>query len=105
MLIAILAGAVCIIITILLFAPMFRHALLFRPVALFFLFEGIWIMFDYLVSQLWPGIEAMQWVHYAGVIIFGGYLMICLIYSRPKKEKSKRKSSRNKRRARRTTTE
>lgn len=91
MLIAILSGAVCIIIAILLFTPAFRHALLFRPVALFFLFEGVWIMFDYIVSQLWPGIEAMQWVHYAGVIIFGGYLMLCLIYSKPKKEKKSRK--------------
>lgn len=98
MLIAILAGTVCIIIAILLFTPIFRHALLFRPVALFFLFEGIWIMFDYLVSQLWPGLEAMQWVHYAGVIIFGGYLIICLIYSKPKKEKRKSKGSKNKRR-------
>ncbi len=99
MLIAILAGAVCIIIAILLFAPMFRHALLFRPVALFFLFEGVWIMFDYLISQLWPGVEAMQWVHYAGVIIFGGYLIICLIYSKPKKEKHKASKSRKTKRA------
>lgn len=105
MLIAILASAVCIIIAILLFTPIFRHALLFRPVGLFFLFEGIWIMFDYLVSQLWPGNEAMQWVHYAGVIIFGGYLMICLIYSKPKKEKSKSRKSKKKRTSRRATTE
>lgn len=104
MVIAILASAVCIIIAILLFTPMFRHALLFRPVALFFFFEGIWIMFDYLISQLWPGVEAMQWVHYAGVIIFGGYLMVCLIYSRPKKEKKKSKKK-NKKRARKTAIE
>lgn len=105
MLIAILAGAVCIIIAILLFTPTFRHALLFRPVALFFLFEGIWIMFDYLVAQLWPGLEAMQWVHYAGVIVFGGYLIICLIYSKPKKEKRKGRKSKKKRTARRATAE
>ncbi|MBQ1992651.1 MAG: hypothetical protein II233_07755 [Clostridia bacterium] len=103
MLIALLAGAVCVIIAILLFTPMFRHALLFRPVALFFFFEGIWILFDYLISQLWPGVEAMQWVHYAGVIIFGGYLIVCLICSRPKKEK--KKSKKKKTRSRKTATE
>ena len=61
-------------------------------------------MFDYLISQLWPGVEAMQWVHYAGVIIFGGYLMVCLIYSKPKKEKKKSKKK-NKKRARKSATE
>lgn len=94
MLIAILAAAVCLIVAIVLFTPMFRHLLLFRPVALFFIFEGLWIMGDFFVSQIWPSVEAMQWVHYAGIIVFGGYLIICLFFSRPKKEKdSKRKKS------------
>lgn len=96
MLIAILAAAVCLIVAIVLFTPMFRHLLLFRPVALFFIFEGLWIMGDFLVSQLWPGTEAMQWVHYAGIIVFGGYLVICLFFSRPKKEKASKKKKKRK---------
>ena len=47
MLIAILSGAVCLIISIILFTPMFRHFTILRPVALFFIFEGIWIFVDY----------------------------------------------------------
>lgn len=92
MLIAIISAVVCLIISIVLFTPAFRRLLILRPVALFFLFEGIWIMFDYIIMQIWPGIEAMQWVHYAGIIIFGGYLLICLFFSRPGKQKSRSKS-------------
>jgi len=100
--IAILAGAVCLVIAIVLFTPMFRHALLFRPVALFFMFEGVWIMGDYLVNQLWPGNDAMLWVHFVGVIVFGGYLLLCLLYSRPKKEKNKKNNKKTKARKTRT---
>ena len=50
--IAILAGVVCLVIAIVLFTPVFRHALLFRPVALFFIFEGIWIMGNYLAKAV-----------------------------------------------------
>lgn len=94
MLIAIISAVVCLIISIVLFTPAFRGLLILRPVALFFIFEGIWIMVDYIITQIWPGIEAMQWVHYAGIIIFGGYLLICLFFSRPGKYKNRKKSRR-----------
>ena len=68
MLIAILSGAVCLIISIILFTPMFRHFMILRPVALFFIFEGVWIFVDYLIARIYPGTEAMQWIHYAGII-------------------------------------
>lgn len=102
MLIAIIAAVICLIIAIVLFTPMFRHLILFRPVALFFIFEGIWIMCDYIITQMWPGTEAMQWVHYAGVIVFGGYLILCLLFSRPKKEK-KKKNGKNKNKSKRVS--
>ncbi len=101
MLVAILSAAVCLIIAIVLFTPTFRHLPLFRPVALFFIFEGIWIMADYLFTQLFPGTEAMQWTHYAGVIVFGGYLAICLFFSKPKKTKNEKRSKSKKQRNKR----
>ncbi|MEF2918955.1 MAG: hypothetical protein U0O22_00615 [Acutalibacteraceae bacterium] len=102
MLIAILSAAICLIIAIILFTPTFRHLPLFRPVALFFIFEGVWIMADYLFTQLFPGTEAMQWVHYAGVLVFGGYLAICLFFSKPKKPKNEKNSKRSKRKKQRS---
>lgn len=93
--IAILAGVVCLVIAIVLFTPVFRHALLFRPVALFFIFEGIWIMGNYLAKELWPGNDAMQWVHYVGIIVFAGYLLICLLLVFPKKTRKQRAKGQN----------
>lgn len=98
--IAILSSLICLAVAVVLFTPMFRSAPLFRPVAVFFAFEGVWILFNYLVTQLWPRNAAMQWIHYTGIIVFGGYLLLCLFYSRPKKEKpgkDKKKAKKKKR--------
>lgn len=101
MLVAILSAAICLIIAIVLFTPTFRHLPLFRPVALFFIFEGVWIMVDYLFTQMFPGTEATQWIHYAGVIVFGGYLAICLFFSKPKKAKKEKRGKRKKQHSKR----
>ena len=100
MLIAILSGAVCLIISIILFTPMFRHFTILRPVALFFFFFGIWIFVEYLITHIYPGTEAMQWIHYAGIIIFGGYLIICLVYNRPRRETLSKSRKRNRTKSR-----
>lgn len=95
--IAILSSLICLAVAVVLFTPLFRSAPLFRPVAVFFVFEGVWILCNYLVTQIWPGSIAMQWIHYTGIIVFGGYLLLCLFYSRPKKSKPPKKEKKKKR--------
>lgn len=90
--IAILSSLICLTIAVILFTPMFRNAPLFRPVSLFFIFMGVWVLANYLVTQVWPGSAAMQWILYTGIIVFGGYLLMCLFFSRPKKEKQPKKN-------------
>lgn len=96
--IVLIASFICLVVAVILFTPLFRGVPLFRPVALFFIFEGVWMLANYLVTQLWPGTDAMQWIHYTGIIVFGGYLLICLFYSRPKKCKEEKKQGRKKNR-------
>lgn len=81
--IALLASLICLVIAVLLFTPLFKKLPLYTPIALFFLFQGVWILVNYLVLQLLPNNTAMQYIQYAGVIVFGGYLILCLFYSRP----------------------
>ncbi len=82
--IALIASFICLLIAVLLFTPLFKKLPLYTPIALFFLFEGVWTLVNYLVLQLSPNDSAMQYIHYAGIIVFGGYLILCLFYSRPK---------------------
>ena len=89
---AIIAGVVCLEIAVILSTPSFRQIGMLRPVALFFTFEGIWILADYLITRILPGTEVMQWIHYVGVIIFGVCVIVCLQYIRPKGEKKIRKN-------------
>ncbi len=99
--IAFVAAFICFTVAVVLFAPLFRTVALFRPVALFFIFEGLWILANYLVIHIWPGTSMMQWVHYIGIIIFGGYLLLCLFYSRPKKPKKEKDRKRQSRKQKR----
>ncbi|HHZ06754.1 MAG TPA: hypothetical protein GX401_08245 [Clostridiales bacterium] len=92
--IALLSSLICLVVAIVLFTPMFRTAPLFRPVAVFFTFEGVWVVCNYLVTQIWPTNTTMQWIHYTGIIVFGGYLLLCLFYSRPKKPKVEKEKKR-----------
>ena len=102
--IAILSAFICLLIAVILFTPLFRGVPLFRPVALFFIFEGAWVLANFLVTQILPGTDAMQWIHYTGIIVFGGYLLLCLFYSRPRKGKDeKRQEKAKKRKTRRET--
>lgn len=100
--IALIASFICLAIAVLLFTPLFKKLPLYSPIALFFLFEGVWILIDYIVLQLSPNNSAMQYIHYAGVIVFGGYLILCLFYSKPKSaKKSDNKETRSTRTNRR----
>lgn len=98
--IAFISAFVCFAVAVVLFTPLFHSVAVFRPVALFFIFEGLWILANYIVIQIWPGTGMMQWIHYLGIIVFGGYLLLCLFFSRPKKQKSEKKAKkqRNKKR-------
>ncbi len=95
MLIAILASLVCLIIATILFTPLFRSSPVFRPFALFFLFQGVWIAVNYLIAQIWPTSSAMQYIQYAGVIVFGGYLIVCLFFSIPKRKSQEKNNRKN----------
>ena len=98
--IAFISAFVCFAVAVVLFTPLFPSVAVFRPGALFFIFEGLWILANYIVIQIWPGTGMMQWIHYIGIIVFGGYLLLCLFFSRPKKQKSEKKAKkqRNKKR-------
>lgn len=97
--IAFIAAFVCFAVAVVLFTPLFHSVAVFRPVALFFIFEGLWVLANYIVIQIWPGSSMMQWIHYTGIIIFGGYLLLCLFYSRPKKQKADKQKKNKKQRA------
>lgn len=87
--IAVLAGLVCLVTSVIMFTPGFRGVPLFRPVGMFFFFEGAWVLANYIVVSIQPTTDIMAWIHYIGILILSGYLLICLLVSRPQKEQEK----------------
>ena len=63
MLLAIIGGIFCMTMGALMYTPKMRTNKLHRPVAFLFIFEGIWILADYIFRQIFPDNVFMQAVH------------------------------------------
>ena len=69
-----------------------RHFRYYRPVAVMFLFEGIWVLADYAFAQLIPGNVFMLIIHYVGIIAVILYLILSILFSSKKTKKSSGKT-------------
>ena len=85
MLLSILAAAACLAATTIMYSPKMRSFRYYRPVAFLFLFEGVWIVADYVFAQLMPGNVFMQIIHYVGIIAIIIYLVILIIFNSNKR--------------------
>lgn len=90
MLLAIISAAVCLAIATIMYTPKMRNFEFYRPVALVFLFEGIWVLLDYIFRQILPDNVFMQVIHYIGLIVLGAYFVVRLFLSSGKKLKKKK---------------
>ena len=81
MLLAIIGGLVCITMGALMYVPKMRNYKLFMPTSFFFIFEGIWILADYIFRQIFPDNVFMQAVHCIGLVILAVYFFICAFFS------------------------
>ena len=88
MLLAIISAVVCLAIATMMYTPRMRSFRFYRPVAFLFLFEGVWVLADYIFKQAVPDNVFMQIIQYGGLIILGLYFLIKLFFSGKKKEKS-----------------
>ena len=52
----------------------------YRPVGLFFLFEGVWLLADYIVKQFVPDNVFMMIVHYIGLSVIGLYFVFSAVF-------------------------
>lgn len=87
MLLAIISAVVCLAIATMMYTPRMRSFRFYRPVAFLFLFEGVWVLVDYIFRQTVPDNVFMQIIHYVGLIVLGVYFLIKLFFLGKKKEK------------------
>lgn len=89
MILAILAAIACLAVTAIMYSPRMRTFSCYRPVALFFLFEGIWILTDYAFRQLIPDNVFMDIIHYVGIIAAVIYFVVTIFIGVGKKKSGK----------------
>lgn len=86
MVLAIIAGICCLVAATLMFTPKMRMLPFYRPVAILFLSEGVWLLADYAVSQIAPGNAFMDVIHYIILAAVVVWLVITVILSGNKKK-------------------
>ncbi len=92
MLLAIISAVVCIIAATIMYTPRLRGFQHYRPVALAFIFEGIWIMLDYIFRQIMPDNVFMEMIHYIGLIVLGIYFVVSVFFLSGKKTNTNKKN-------------
>ncbi len=75
MILAIIAGIVCLAVGTVMYTPRMRSFAFYRQTAFLFLFEGIWLLLDYIFRQALPDNVFMQAIHYIGLIVLGIYFV------------------------------
>ena len=80
MLLAIISAAICLASATLMYTPKMRSFSQYRPVGLFFLFEGVWILADYIIKQMIPDNIFMMIVHYIGLSVIGLYFVFSAVF-------------------------
>ncbi len=86
---AIISAIACLAVTTIMYSPKMRSFAFYRPVALFFLFEGIWILTDYAFAQMIPDNVFMDIIHYCGIIAIAAYFIMSILFSSDRKKKRK----------------
>lgn len=89
MILAIIAAAACLAAATIMFSPRMRSFRYYRPFALFFLFEGIWIMLDYAFRQIVPDNVFMDVIHYIGIIVIVVIFILNILFGSGKKKPEK----------------
>ena len=80
MVLAIISAVACLAATTVMYSPRMRSYAFYRPVALFFLFESVWILADYAFTQIIPDNVFMDIIHYCGLIAIAAYLILSVIF-------------------------
>lgn len=88
MILAIISAVLCFAVAVLIYTPYFRKIPLIRPIALYFVYEGGWILASNIVLQLDPANDIILNINYIVTIVFMLYYMFFLFMT---KRKSKRK--------------
>ena len=75
---SIISSIILLFIATFLFTSELRAFPIYRSFSFFFLFEALYIVANFIVTEIWPNITNMSTIHNIGHIIFGTYILISL---------------------------
>ncbi len=73
----IISSVIFFALAVIMFTPQMRFFFLYRSFSFYFLFEGIFSIINFAVSEIWPESNFMHTVYLIGCIILGSYILIC----------------------------
>lgn len=93
MILAIIAALVCLAAAAVTFTPNLRGIRLLRPIAVYLIFQGVWILLSYALLQLNPNNAFVFPVNYIATILLIAYFIFVMIASNFKRKLKKEKKS------------
>lgn len=86
---AIISAAVCLAAATMMYTPRMRSFQFYRQMGLIFLFEGVWLLLDYIFRQIFPDNVFMMIIHYVGLVILVMYLILSILFGSKEQFKEK----------------
>ncbi len=86
MVFAIIAAVACLAAATIMFSPRMRSFRYYRPFALFFLFEGVWLLLDYAFRQIVPDNVFMDLIHYIGITAIVVFFVLNILLGSDRKK-------------------
>lgn len=77
------------------FSPSYRTQPVFKPLAVYFLFQGVLLLLGFLLDEIWKGNAVSAIIQYIGTIVIAGYILICLFLSKKSTKRIKKKEKQN----------
>lgn len=75
---SIIASIILLFISTVLFTSELRIFPMYRSFSFFFLFDALFIVANFIITEIWPNVTNMSTIHNIGYIIFGTYILISL---------------------------
>lgn len=85
LILVIISAAACLAATTIMYTPRMRSFRYYRPIAMFFLFEALWVIADYVFAQLSPGNVVLPIIHHIGIIALVLFFILNIIFGPDKK--------------------
>lgn len=90
MILSIITALVCFLAAIIMFSSYFRKITLLRPLGVYLIFQGIYVLLNHILTDLHPTSTAPQYIFCIGTLAIIIYFIFIMVMTKIKSKKKNR---------------